>query len=228
VSCGKVKEEVILRTGGETMAVIAVYKNFATGGREIGRLIARELGYHYVDKALFQKVAEGLHVSEGTLESFEQSREYRISNLFANLFSKRYIQRIVGYDRTVVEENEYQDRLQSLILGVAKEDGAVIIGRAAHYFLRDVKNCYRFRLIAPTEYRKKYAVERLGVSPSQAERVLERRDKNQAWFHRSVCGEDYDSPFLFHRTVNTGLISLEKTAGIMLSVVNHGRRGNVQ
>jgi cytidylate kinase len=138
------------------------------------------------------------------------------------LFSKRYIQRIVGYDKTVVEENEYQDRLRSLILGVAKEDGAVIIGRAAHYFLRDMKNCYRFRLIAPTECRKKYAVGKLGVIPSQAQRVLERRDRNHAWFHRSVCGEDYDSPLLFHLTVNTGMISLEKAVRLMLSVVNQG------
>ena len=204
------------------MAVIVVSRSFASGGRELGRLLARRLGYHYVDKSLFQKIAQDLHVSEGTLESFEQSREYRISNLFANLFSKSYIQRIVGHDKTVVEEREYQDRLQSLILGVAKEDGAVIIGRAAHYFLRDMKNCYRFRLIAPMEYRKKYVVEKLGVTPSQAKRVLERKDRNQAWFYRSVCGEEHDSPLLFHLTVNMGEVSLDKAVGIVLSVVNHG------
>ena len=204
------------------MAVIVVSRSFASGGRELGRLLARRLGYHYVDKSLFQKIAQDLHVSEGTLESFEQSRQYRISNLFANLFSKSYIQRIVGHDKTVVEEREYQDRLQSLILGVAKEDGAVIIGRAAHYFLRDMKNCYRFRLIAPMEYRKKYVVEKLGVTPSQAKRVLERKDRNQAWFYRSVCGEEHDSPLLFHLTVNMGEVSLDKAVGIVLSVVNHG------
>ena len=204
------------------MAVIAVSRSFASGGRELGRLLAKRLGYHYVDKSLFQKIAQDLHVSEGTLESFEQSREYRISNLFANLFSKSYIQRIVGYDKTVVEESEYQERLQSLILGVAKEDGAVIIGRAAHYFLRDMKNCYRFRLIAPMEYRKKYLVEKLGATPSQAQRVLERKDRNQAWFHRSVCGEEHDNPFLFHLTVNMGEVSFDKAVEIVLSVVNHG------
>ncbi|MGD8253000.1 MAG: cytidylate kinase-like family protein [Syntrophobacterales bacterium] len=204
------------------MAVIVVSRSFASGGRELGRMLARRLGYHYVDKSLFQNIAQDLHVSEGTLESFEQSREYRISNLFANLFSKSYIQRIVGYDKTVVEESEYQEKLQSLILGVAKEDGAVIIGRAAHYFLRDMKNCYRFRLIAPMEYRKKYVVEKLGVTPSQAQRVLERKDRNQAWFHRSVCGEEHDSPLLFHLTVNMGEVSLDKAVGIVLAVVNHG------
>jgi hypothetical protein len=72
------------------------------------------------------------------------------------------------------------------------------------------------------EYRKKYVVEKLGVTPSQAQRVLERKDRNQAWFHRSVCGEEHDSPLLFHLTVNMGEVSLDKAVGIVLAVVNHG------
>ena len=201
------------------MAIISVYKSFATGGREVGRVLAKNLGYQYVDKSLFQEIAEALHVSEGTLESFELSRQYRISNIFSNLFGKSYIQRIVGYDKSVVEEKEYQNSLKKLVLTVADEDNAVIIGRASHYFLRDKKNCFRFRLVAPMDFRLRYAVEKHGISPSQAQSVIERRDRNHEWFHRSVCGENYDSPLLFHLTVNTGLISIEKTAGIILSVV---------
>jgi cytidylate kinase len=201
------------------MAVISVYKSFASGGREVGRVLAKNLGYQYVDKSLFQEIAESLHVSEGTLESFEQSRQYRISNTFSNLFSKSYIQRIVGYDKSVVEEKDYQDNLKKLVLAVAEEDEAVIIGRASHYFLKDRKNCFRFRLVAPMEYRLRYAVEKLGISPTQAQSVIERRDRNQEWFNRSVCGDNYDSPLLFHLTLNTGLISIERTAQIILSLV---------
>ena len=201
------------------MAVISVFKSFASGGRELGRVLAKNLGYHYVDKSLFQEIAEALHVSEGTLESFERSRQYRISNIFSNLFSKNYIQRIVGYDKSVVEEKEYQNNLKKLVLTVAEEDNAVIIGRASHYFLRDRKNCFRFRLVAPMDFRLRYAVDKLGISPDQARSVIERRDRNQEWFHRSVCGEQYGSPLLFHLTLNTGLISMEKIAELMLSVV---------
>jgi cytidylate kinase len=201
------------------MAIIAVYKSFATGGREMGRLLAKKLGYQYVDKSLFQEIAEALHVSEGALESFEKSRQYRISNIFSNLFSRSYIQRIVGYDKSVVEEKDYQNSLKKLVLGVAQEDDSVIIGRASHYFLRDKKNCFRFRLVAPMDFRLRYAVEKHAISPSQAQNVIERRDRNHAWFHRSVCGDNYDDPLLFHLTVNTGLISIEKTADIILSVV---------
>jgi cytidylate kinase len=201
------------------MAVIVVSRSFASGGRELGRLLARRLGYHYVDKSLFQKIAQDLDVSEGTLESFEQGREYRVSNLFSNLFSKNYIQRIVGYDKTVVEETEYQESLRKLILGVAKEDGAVIIGRGAHYFLREMENCYCFRLIASLEWRTRYAVEKLGLSLAQAQKVLDRKDKNQAWFHRLVCGEGYDDQLLFNLILNMGLVSVEKAAAIVLSVL---------
>jgi cytidylate kinase len=206
------------------MAVISVYENFASGGRELGRILAKNLGYQYVDKSLFQEVAEALHVSEGTLASFEKSRQYRISNIFSNLFSRSYIQRIVGYDKSVVGEREYQDSLKNLVLTVAKEDNAVIIGRASHYFLKDRKNCFRFRLVAPLDFRLRYAVDKLGISPDQAQSVIERRDRNHQWFHRSVCGDNYDSPLLFHLTLNTGLISIEKGADIILSLVGTSKK----
>ncbi|MCG6916077.1 MAG: cytidylate kinase-like family protein [Deltaproteobacteria bacterium] len=206
------------------MAVISIYKRYASGGRELGRLLAKNLGYQYVDKSLFQEIAEALHVSEGTLASFEQSRQYRISNTFSNLFSKSYIQRIVGYDKSVVEEKEYQNSLEKLVLAVAEEDNAVIIGRASHYFLRDRKNCLRFRLVAPMDFRLRYAVDKLGISPAQAQSVVEGRDRNHQWFQRSVCGDNYDSPLLFHLTINTGFISIEKTADIILSLVGSTKK----
>ena len=206
------------------MAVISFYENFASGGRELGRILAKKLGYQYVDKSLFQEIAEALHVSEGTLESFEKSWQYRLSNIFSNLFSRSYIQRIVGYDKSVVEEKEYQNSLKRLVLSVAEEDNAVIIGRASHYFLRDRKNCFRLRLVASMDFRLRYAVDKLGISPDQAQRVIERRDINHQWFHRSVCGDNYDSPLLFHLTLNTGLIPMKKAAGIVLSLVGTTKR----
>ena len=57
------------------MAVITISRDFASGGRKLGRLLAKSLDYQYVDKSLFQKIAEDLNVSEKTLESFEKSRE---------------------------------------------------------------------------------------------------------------------------------------------------------
>lgn len=201
------------------MAVIAIHHDFATGGREAGRLLAGKLGYEYVDKSLFQKIAEDLNVSEGTLKSFENSREYKISNLFSKLYSKSYVQRIVGRDKGVVEEREYQNSLKNLILGIAHDDNVVIMGRAAHYFLKDMENCYRFRFIAPLDWRKQYAMEKLNISADGAEATIERRDTSQLWFNRSVCGEGFDDSYVFHLTLNMGFLTVEKAVNLIAQVV---------
>lgn len=202
------------------MAVITITKEMATGGRKLGRLLAKRLDYQYVDKSLFQKIAEDLNVSERTLESFEKSRGYHISNTFAKAFSTSYIERIVGYDKSVVEEEGYQKSLRSLILETALEDNVVIIGRAAYFFLKDMKNCFHIRLVAPMDWKIKYALENYKISPDHVQEFIEKRDRNLQWFRRSICGTGFDDSILFHLTLNMGRIPIEKSVELIMSVAD--------
>ena len=208
------------------MAVIAISRKFASGGRRLGRHLAKRLGYDYVDKFSFQKIAEDLHVSQATLEAFEMGKQYRVSNLFSKAVSRNYLERIVGHDNTIVEDQTYQETLRSIILQLAEKGNVVLIGRAAHFILKDMENCYRFRLVAPREWREQYAVEYHGVQPSDAAAVVERRDRSQMWFLRSVCGEGFDDPILFHMTLNMNLIPFEQALEHLLMVVNLGEQAS--
>ena len=202
------------------MAVITITREMATGGRKLGRLIARRLDYQYVDKSLFQDIAEDLNVSERTLESFEKSREYHISNIFAKAFNPSYIERIVGYDKSVVEEQKYQNSLKNLILETAREDNVVIIGRAAYFFLKDMKNCYHFRLVAPMDWKKKYASENYRKRQDRMQKFIEKRDRNLHWFRRSICGAGSDDSLWFHLTLNMSRTPIEKAVELIMSVAN--------
>ena len=201
------------------MAVIAIAREYASGGRKLGRHLANILNHEYVDKYLFQKVAENLHVSEGTLESFEKGGQYRIANIFSTLFSKHYINRIVGFDKRVVEERDYQDALRNLVQGVAEQGDVVVVGRAAYFFLQGMQNCYHIRLVASRDWRRKYALERLGVKPARVDGILEERDRNHTWFLSMICGEGFDDPLLFHLTLNMGLMPFEQAVELSLMLV---------
>jgi len=202
------------------MAVITITREMATGGRKLGRILARRLDYQYVDKSLFQRIAEDLNVSERTLESFEKSRGYHISNTFAKVFSTSYIERIVGYDKSVVEEEEYQKSLRNLILETAREDNVVIIGRAAYFFLKDMKNCYHIRLVAPMDWRKKYASANFKKRSDRVQKFIEKRDRKLHWFRRSICGVGFDDSLLFHLTLNMSRTPNEKAVELIMSVAN--------
>jgi len=128
----------------------------------------------------------------------------------------------VGYDKSVVEEHEYQISLKNLILGVAQEDNVVIIGRAAYFFLKDMENCYHINLFAPMDWREKYAVEKRGTPRDRVKEIIEKRDINELWFRRFMCGESFDDQSLFHLTLNMTSIPFEKAIEIVMSLTHPG------
>ena len=143
-----------------------------------------------------------------------------MSNTFAKAFSTPYIERIVGYDKSVVYEEEYQKSLETLLLGTAREDNVVIIGRAAYFFLKDMKNCYHIRLVAPMDWRKKYALENYKIRPDRVQKFIEKRDRNLHWFRRSICGVGFDNSLLFHLTLNMSRTPIEKAVELIMSAAN--------
>lgn len=199
------------------MAVITIRHDFATGGRELGQMVAAKLGYRYVDKTLLQNVSDKLSVSMNSLVSFEKSRHLFITNMFLSFISKEYIKRISGHDRSVVCEVEYQNSLRALITKFAQGDNVVILGRAACYFLKDHENCFRFRLIAPMEWRERYAVEQLKIPAGKVKRVIAEKDENQRWFFKMIYGSDYKDRFLYHVNLNMGIDSFERAAEVIIS-----------
>jgi cytidylate kinase len=184
------------------MAVITISREMATGGRELGQLLTGRLGYVYVEKSLFQDIAENLNVSDGILASFEERRRYE------------------GYDKSVVCEEEYKKSLKYLLLGIAREDNVVIIGRAAYFFLKGMKNCYHIRLVAPMDWKIKYALENFKIRPDRVQKFIEIEDEKRRWFCRSICGMRFDDPSWFHLTLNMGRISIEKAVEQIMSLSN--------
>jgi len=184
------------------MATITIGREMATGGRELGRLLARRLDYQYIDQSLFQDIAEDLNVSERTLVSFEEKRRYE------------------GYDKSVVCQVEYKKSLGFLLLGTAREDNVVIIGRAAYFFLKDMKNCYHIRLVAPMDWKKKYALENYKISPDRVQEFIEKEDKKRKWFRASICGMRFDDSLWFHLTLNMNRTPIEKAVELIMSVSN--------
>lgn len=184
------------------MAVITISREMATGGRELGRLLARRLDYRYIDKSLFQDIAKDLNVSKGTLVSFEERRRYE------------------GYDKSAVGEEEYKKSLESLLLETAREDNVVIIGRAAYFFLNDMKNCCHIRLVAPMDWKKNYAMENYKISPDRVQEFVKKGDETRKWFRRSICGMRFDDAHWFHLTLNMSRISIERAVELIMSASN--------
>jgi cytidylate kinase len=134
------------------------------------------------------------------LKSFEDKRRYE------------------GYDKIVICETEYKKSLKALLLETARKNNVIIIGRAAYFFLKGMENCYHIRLVAPTDWKIKYAFENYKISPERVQGFIEIEDKKRKWFRRSVCGMRFDDSLWFHLTLNMSRTPIEKAVEHIISV----------
>lgn len=117
--------------------VITIGRQFGSGGREIGRIVANKLGIEYYDKELLAAAAE----SSGVKTEFFEASDERSPKYFStsNLWSFNIGYNIGDFFSANVsfsDENLY--RAQSdVIKDFASQSPCVIVGRSADYVLRN-------------------------------------------------------------------------------------------
>src|SRR5438034_752443 len=78
-------------------------------------------------------------------------------------------------------------------------------------------------VIAPREFRLKLAIERLGVDPAKAEKVLDDTDRQRDQYVKANYGRHRQDPLNYDMVLNTGRLGLEGAADLIVSEVK--RRG---
>ena len=129
--------------------IVTIGRQFGSGGRVIGKEIAKRMGFDYFDKELLKEAAK---VSGLDCRCFEQADE---KELFAipNVFSSNWLSFGLGSDCNSSMSSEQIFKSQSdVIKMIADKGNCVIVGRCADYILRDYPNCINFFILAPRSH----------------------------------------------------------------------------
>lgn len=115
--------------------VITISREFGSGGRTIGREVARQLGIKCYDSELIEKIAEESGLAR---DYIADKGEYAAhSNWFANAFA-------ASRSYSGMSTQDYLWTVQrKIILDLAEKESCVIVGRCADYILQDRNDCLR-------------------------------------------------------------------------------------
>jgi cytidylate kinase len=131
--------------------IVAISRQFGSGGARIGRAVAQRLAFQYADREILAEAARTLKIEATDLEPLEErtaSVWERIGELFA-----------LGAPDTpfippslpAVNESQLFDVEQQVIRSIAARGKAVIVGRGAAHILGDSKEVLRVFLHAPLQ-----------------------------------------------------------------------------
>ncbi len=204
---------------GENMSVITISRQFGAGGKTLGGMISKKLGYYYAVDDIIQMVAREAKVSCDWVECIEREAGGTLLKFISGLGRKKYVD-TGGDDRPgYIDEEIYVDLLQDIVTRIADEGNAVILGRASQYILQGREDTYHVLLIAERKDRLRFMEEHYGLSPTRALQEVNRQEKRRINLYRKFGRQDYDQPQLYDLVLNMSRMSLEKALDMVCRLV---------
>jgi cytidylate kinase len=118
--------------------------------------------------------------------------------------------RASAYTRS--KELSYFQITQRVILELASEGNAVIVGRGSQFLLHDAPRTLHIYIFAPLPHRIEVIMQQFQLNHEEASQLIEQRDYEQDAYLRRYYGTDGRQPGLYHLLINTGLFSFQHAA----------------
>lgn len=192
----------------DKQVVITISREYGSGGRYIGRLIADKLGIKFYDKDFIEKLAKTTGLSEEYIENNEQKRNVLES------FNNGYYVGLNNADELFIEESK-------MIKQVADKESCVIIGRCADFILKDRENVIKVFVYSNMDNKIKRSTEIYGLDKSKAEKEIKRIDKLRANHYKHYTEKDWNNYDNYDICINSDLLGVEKSADLICKIIQN-------
>ena len=193
--------------------IITISRQFGSGGRTVGRMVAEKLGIPFYDKELVEQVA----LESGFAPKFveEHGEHSPGKSLLSYAFAP---QGVPGVMKGLSTADFLWNIQCGVILQLADQGPCVIVGRNADYILKDRKDCLHTFIHADKEFRAERIVRLYGESEKSPLARLAEKDKRRSVNYQHYTGRVWGAAENYDISLNTGIIGVEKAAEIIIDL----------
>ena len=200
------KEEINVTANLENQIIITLTREYGSGGRYIGKLVAEKLGIKLYDKEFVSKLAEETGLSSEYIENNEQKRGA------LETLNNGYYSGLSNSDELFIKESE-------LIKKVTSENSCVIVGRCADFILKENKNVFKVFVYSNMENKIKRTTNIYGLDKNKAEKEINRINKLRANHYKYYTEKDWNNPENYDICINSDSLGVEKAADLICEML---------
>lgn len=161
--------------------IITINRLYGSNGRQLGKILAQELGIHYYDKELIRIASEKKGIPYDELLKVDEKRasqwRYPVDNP---------MQMQPQYHFFPMNDVLFQTESE-IIQSLAEKEDCVIIGRCANHILKE--KCSSVFIHAPFEYRVKNVMNRLDRTEKSSRAMIRKVDKERRSYYEYFTDE---------------------------------------
>ena len=199
--------------------IVTISREYGSGGRIIGKLLAEKLNVPFYDKEILDMAAEQSGYSRELMEGTELKAK---SSFAHNLASALSFNEGVSGSPLSVNEKMFLAQFQ-VIKEIGETDKAVIVGRCADYVLRDMPGVTNVFIYAEQEDRIRRAIDVYGDDPQKAKEIVATYDKARQNYYNYHTGLRWGEFKNYNLAINSSYISEEEAANLIVGYVEHRR-----
>lgn len=187
--------------------VITITREFGSGGRTIGKELAKRLGYDFYDYNLVQTIAQESGLAESYIESHGEdattgsSLSFAWNNWGGGLSDQLYI----------IQRN--------IITDLAEKGSCVLVGRCADYVLKERKDVLHVFIHADPEYRKDRVVRIYGETDESIDKRVTKKDKRRIAYYEYYTDRKWGKAKYYQLCLDSGRLGIETCADTVESLV---------
>jgi len=179
--------------------VIAIGRQFGSGGHDIGKILAEKLEYDFYDAEIIQMTAG---TTGYTPEFIKKNEEIMTNSLIYDLVNQMYLN--ADMQDEAPKDKIFEAECQ-VVRNLAKKGNCVIVGRCADYVLRNSGNCLKVFFSAPLVSRIRRVAQRQNISEGEAKATVQKNEKLRADNYRYYTRRMWGAAGNFDLSLNTDL-----------------------
>lgn len=179
--------------------VITIAREYGSGGRYVGQLLAQKLNIPCYDKEIISITAKESGFTKEYIESNEQKSSHSLSSYYSN------------NDTLFVAETKTIRKLA--------KNSCVIVGRCADYILEKNKNVYKIFLYSDDENKVKRATKYYGLKKETALKEIDKINKAREKHYNFYTNRKWKDMTHYDLSINVDILGVEKTSELIADAI---------
>jgi len=193
--------------------IITISREFGSGGRTIGHMVAEKLGIPFYDKELVDHIALESGFAPKYIE--EHGEHAPGKSAFSYAFSHQSVPGVMNGLSTA----DFLWNVQcGVILQLAEKGPCVIVGRNADYILKDHENCLHVFIHANKEFRADRIVRLYGEAEKSPSVRLAAKDKRRRVNYHHYTGRTWGASHNYDICLDSSKLGIDACVDIIVSL----------
>jgi len=193
--------------------VINIGRQFGAGGLSVANCLAQKLGIKAYDKELLNIAAKDSGLNP---EAFKMMDEKRHNSFFMGLLHSILSLDDSSYNDGILSNDNLFKIESEAIKKIAASESSIFVGRCADYILREEENVFNVFLTADLQNRIERISARIGISPKEAEDLINDTDSSRAKYYNYFTFKTWGAAESYDLCINTSRYGIDATADYII------------